>query len=112
MNDVLESQIISWSDTEILVEVPSRAGTGNVRIRTNENLFFESDQIINIPYNITGYPYEGIEYPIYHPGSVVDDFGAELDSPGSATPQDNVTSGQFHFTLNTDFSDNIEESFD
>ena len=113
-NEVLESQIISWSDTEILVEVPSRAGTGNVRIRTNENLFFESDQIINIPYNITGYPYEGIEYPIYHPGSVVDDFGAELDSPGSATPQDNVTSGQFHFTLNTDFSDNIEarESFD
>ena len=113
-NEVLESQIISWSDSEIRVEVPSRAGTGNVRIKTNENLFFESDQIINIPYNITGYDYEGIEYPIYHPGSVVDDLGVELDSPGSAIPQDNVTSGQFHFTLNSDFNDNIEarESFD
>ena len=32
--ETLESQIISWTDTQIQVEIPSRAGTGQVRINT------------------------------------------------------------------------------
>lgn len=31
--DALSSQIVSWSDTQIVVEVPSRAGTGNIRVQ-------------------------------------------------------------------------------
>ncbi|MCD2258433.1 T9SS type A sorting domain-containing protein [Psychroserpens luteolus] len=31
----LSTQIISWSNTEIVVEVPSRAGTGDIRVTTN-----------------------------------------------------------------------------
>lgn len=31
--DALSSQIVSWSDTQIVVEVPSRAGTGDVRVQ-------------------------------------------------------------------------------
>ena len=31
----LSSQIVSWSNTQIVVEVPSRAGTGDVRVTTN-----------------------------------------------------------------------------
>jgi hypothetical protein len=32
--EILESQVISWTDTQIQVEIPSRAGTGQVRINT------------------------------------------------------------------------------
>lgn len=32
--ETLESQIISWTDTQIQVQIPSRAGTGQVRINT------------------------------------------------------------------------------
>lgn len=32
--ETLESQIISWTDTQIQVEIPSRAGTGQVKINT------------------------------------------------------------------------------
>ncbi|WP_299272004.1 T9SS type A sorting domain-containing protein [uncultured Psychroserpens sp.] len=31
----LSTQIVSWSNTEIIVEVPSRAGTGDIRVTTN-----------------------------------------------------------------------------
>ncbi len=31
--DALSSQIVSWSDTQIVVEVPSRAGSGNIRVQ-------------------------------------------------------------------------------
>ena len=30
--DALSTQVISWNDTQIVVEVPDRAGTGNVRV--------------------------------------------------------------------------------
>lgn len=110
--ECLNSQIISWSNDEIQVQVPSGSGTGPVRIQKVDGFYFQSDQIINIPYNIQAlvYPNDGtdddVEYPIYHTGSVVDDLGAELDNPGSQEPQDHISGGKFNLTLNQDFFDN------
>ena len=79
-----------------------------------DGFYFQSDQIINIPYNIQAlvYPNDGtdddVEYPIYHTGSVVDDLGAELDNPGSQEPQDHISGGKFNLTLNQDFFDNTQ----
>lgn len=110
--ECLNSQIISWSNDEIQVQVPSGSGTGSVRIQKVDGSYFQSEQIINIPYNILAlvYPNDGsddaVEYPIYHTGSVVDDLGAELDNPGSQEPQDHISGGKFNLTLNQDFFDN------
>ena len=107
--ECLNSQIILWSNDEIQVQVPSGSGTGPVRIQKVDGFYFQSDQIINIPYNIQAlvYPNDGtdddIEYPIYHTGSVVDDLGAELDNPGSQEPQDHISGGKFNLTLNQGF---------
>lgn len=49
----LSSQIVSWSSSLILVEVPSRAGTGNVRVTTSTGTTFTSSNTLTIPYAIT-----------------------------------------------------------
>ncbi len=54
----LSSQIVSWSDTQIGVEVPSRAGNGTIRVNTIASSVESSDQIIVIyaerNFNTTG----------------------------------------------------------
>ena len=117
--ECLTSQIISWSDEIIKVQVPSDSGTGPVRIQTSKGVNFESPQTLNIPYNIQGlvYPNDGsddaIEYPIYHTGSVVDDLSAEMDSPGSQEPQSHISGGKFNLTFNKQFFENtpVKDSF-
>src|SRR5690606_8181220 len=47
----LASQIISWSDTQILVEVPSRAGTGTFRVYTSFGANVQSFTPLQIPYS-------------------------------------------------------------
>jgi hypothetical protein len=47
----LGSQIISWSDTQILVEVPSRAGTGTFRVFNSVGSFTNSLTPVQIPYS-------------------------------------------------------------
>lgn len=110
--ECLNSQIISWTNDEIQVQVPSGSGTGPVRLQRVDGFYFQSDQIINISYNIQAfiYPDDGsdddFEYPIFHTGSVVDDLSAELDNPGSQEPQDHISGGKFNLILNQDFFDN------
>lgn len=45
----LSSQVVSWSDTEVTVEVPSRAGNGNIRVNTIAS-GIESIDEITVPY--------------------------------------------------------------
>lgn len=47
----LNSQIISWSDTQILVEVPSRAGSGTFRVYTSFGANVQSLTPLQIPYS-------------------------------------------------------------
>ena len=59
--ETLESQIISWTDTQIQVEIPSRAGTGQVRINTFDGPVFTPVLTIdyaqlNVVSDFTGVP--------------------------------------------------------
>ena len=104
----LKTQIVSWTDTQIRVEVPSDSGSGSIRITTAADIDYESMQTIEIPYSINtlNYPSNGsddeiFEYPIFHTGSSLEDI---LDS--ESNPYDNISNGQYVFTLNQDFYDN------
>lgn len=109
----LKSQILSWSDTEIKVEVPSDSGSGTFRITTAENENFESTQTITIPYSINTYVDsingdDEIEYTIYHTGSMTEN----VQNP-NASFLNNIVDGAYLFSLNTDFYENesARESF-
>ena len=95
----LDSQIISWSDTQILVEVPSRAGTGTFRVVNSGGGFNNSGNPVVIPYseiNVT--TSSDIAYPTQH----VDDNGN-----GGYTWSMNVT-----FFLNNDANQSFTRAFD
>ena len=111
----LKSQIVSWTDTEIKVEVPSDSGSGAIRVTTADNQTFQSSQQIIIPYSINTFVYslsgdsdDNTEYPIYHTGSMT----GNLQNP-NASLQDNIVDGAYLFTLNEDFYENefARESF-
>ena len=93
--DCLKTHIVSWSDSEIKVEVPADSGSGKIRIQTSDGKTFESFQEIEIPYSIITYIYpsnrsdESREYPIYH--------------TGSNESNDNISNGMYNFTFNAEF---------
>lgn len=105
--DCLKTHIVSWSDSEIKVEVPADSGSGKIRIQTSDGKVFESYEEIDIPYSIQTYVYtndgpdDRREYPIYHRGS-------------SYQSNDNISNGMYNFTLNTDFfsTTSARESFE
>lgn len=47
----LDSQVVSWSDTQIVVEVPSRAGTGDIRVTSLSNGNVVSSQTLTVFYS-------------------------------------------------------------
>ena len=111
----LKSQIVSWTDTEIKVEVPSDSGSGTIRVTTAENETFQSSQQITVPYSIITYVYsvsgdsdDTVEYPIYHTGSMT----GNVQNP-DASLQNNIVDGAYLFSLNADFYENepARESF-
>ena len=109
----LKSQIVSWSDTEIKVEVPSDSGSGTFRITTAGNESFESTQSVTIPYSINTYVDaigggDEMEYPIMHTGSMTDN----VQNP-NAFLLSNIVNGAYLFSLNADFYENesARESF-
>lgn len=64
--EVYEPQIISWSSTEILVMIPSFAGTGPVRVTTTTGTNFQSEALTIIYAHINLIPDDAdpvMEYP-------------------------------------------------
>jgi len=47
----LDSQIISWNPSQIVVEVPSRAGTGDIQVVTSTSNTFTSNDHLNVFYS-------------------------------------------------------------
>ncbi|WP_299223253.1 T9SS type A sorting domain-containing protein [uncultured Psychroserpens sp.] len=47
----LDSEIISWSDTQIVVEVPSRAGTGDIEVTPDAGGSATSSQSLTVSYS-------------------------------------------------------------
>jgi hypothetical protein len=67
----LASQIISWTDTLIVVEVPNNAGTGNIAVQDNNSDFGASSAILTVNYaqlNAVSNAITGIStaYPTQH----------------------------------------------
>ena len=56
---VLGSQIISWTDTEIKVEVPSFAGTGTIQVTDANSVSQESSSALTITFAQTNYESSG-----------------------------------------------------
>jgi len=58
----LASDIVSWSNTQIQVRVPSGAGTGVVRVTNNTNETGTSTSSLTILYNYTNVENNGVDY--------------------------------------------------
>ncbi len=61
---VPSANIISWSNQEIQVRVPSEAGSGSVRVRNQSNSQAVSTPI-TISYSQYNVTYGGVKYPVY-----------------------------------------------
>jgi hypothetical protein len=49
--EALDTQVLTWSDTQITVEVPSRAGTGIIQITDSSNASANSSGILTVLYS-------------------------------------------------------------
>ncbi|MFL1010833.1 T9SS type A sorting domain-containing protein [Flavisericum labens] len=81
----LDSQVLSWTDEEIVVEVPSKAGTGSIRITdSNDASVVSTGDDLFISYALTNRVNSGSAFLIQHIGvngtGVTWDFNIDFDS--------------------------------
>ena len=95
--DALDTQIVSWSDSQIVVEIPSAAGTGTIRVTddaTPTPSSIVSSTNLTILYSELNYEYDpgsGLQaYPIQHYGK--------------------STNGGYEWSMQTDFFNDTEHS--
>ena len=84
--DALNSQLVSWSDTQIVVEVPSRAGTGNIRVQPISGGTATSNNDLEVFYSQINASSGSSDFPTQH----VDDNGI----------------GGYTWQMHTDFNNN------
>ncbi|GAA3633368.1 hypothetical protein GCM10022397_18640 [Flavivirga jejuensis] len=64
--DALDTQVLTWSDTQITVEIPSEAGTGKIRVTDASLSSSESAADLNITYaevnSVSDFLANGVEY--------------------------------------------------
>lgn len=101
----LKTQVMSWSDTEIKVQVPSDSGSGTIRLTFADNSSFETNETIVIPVSINNINYSSsgsiddeIAYPIYHAGSFTN----------NGEPSSHILDGKYLWTINSDFYNNTD----
>ncbi len=95
--DALDSQIISWSDSQIQVEIPWQAGTGTIRVINSSAESGTSTSVLTIPYSVINPSTSTAEYL-------------------STLPDDNGNGG-FTFLYHTEFDSSpgktyFEEAFE
>jgi hypothetical protein len=99
--EALKTQIISWSDTQITVEIPSEAGTGKIRVTDNStpsafNAISSTDLTIE-------YAESNIEYD-------PDDVGPLEKRAYSVQHYNQNFLGGYEWTMQTDFFNDTEHS--
>ena len=101
----LKTQVMSWSDTEIKVQVPSDSGSGTIRLSFADNSSFETTETIVIPVSINNINYSSsgsaddeIAYPIYHAGSFT----------VNGEPSSHILEGKYLWSINSDFYNNTQ----
>lgn len=105
IEDALETQIVSWTDTQIKVEVPGKAGSGDVEVETSGGTKYQvSGLVITHAYVTHRHTQPGVqggknvEYYLHHVGS-------DHNPSGSITNFDN---GAYLFQYHTDFKNNAD----
>lgn len=58
--DALDTQVLTWSDTQITVEVPSHAGTGKVRVTDDGGSFDTSAADLTVSYSELNIPSDAV----------------------------------------------------
>ncbi len=58
----IASEYVSWSNTQIKVEVPSGAGTGDIKVTNNSGESDVSNSDLTVTYNLTNVEHEGEKY--------------------------------------------------
>lgn len=61
--DALDAQV-TWSTNQILVKVPSFAGTGTIRVTDSNGVFSESTDELTVTYALINQIFNGVEYPV------------------------------------------------
>ena len=105
--NALETQIISWTDTTIKVEVPGRAGTGNVQVETSTVTTVQSSSTLTISFALSVVQFahpnfangKKVEYRVHHVGQ------AKASNWSDIGDFDN---GAYLFKYNNDFASNTD----
>lgn len=104
--DALETQITSWTDTKIQVEVPGKAGSGDIEVETSTGTKSQISGLI-IPYAIGSLQYadpqsttnvqngKKVEYRMHHVGS---------DHNATSTESNFDGNGSYLFKYHTNFA--------
>ena len=64
--DALNTQLVSWSDTQIVVEVPSRAGTGDIRVQPTSGGTATSTDVLTVFYSQINPSNGSTDFPSQH----------------------------------------------
>ncbi|TWO32873.1 T9SS type A sorting domain-containing protein [Seonamhaeicola sediminis] len=81
--DALDNQVLSWTNTQIEVEIPDVAGTGTIKVNTTSNGSIESSNVLPIEFAQINLQYSDTAYQTQH---------VETDGSGGNT-----------WTMNADF---------
>ena len=104
--DALETQIVSWGDTQIVVEIPSGAGTGKIRVTDAASLIDTSSGVLTITYSELNV--------VYDPDDQTQDVPPGPDGPLKpyAYPVQHYgqTSGGYDWEMQTQFFNDSEYS--
>jgi len=99
----LESQILSWSDSKITIEVPDNAGTGKVQVVATGGASFNSSNNLAITYAEINVPYEnnGVEvaYQVQHVNA--DDNGGYIWKMHTEFDANSAAKASFIRAMNT-----------
>lgn len=97
------SEIIQWTDTKIIVEVPDLAGSGGIKIKRADNLSLDTywaGLSVSIPYSQftikTAIFGDSITVPLRHIGAM----------PNGSDPSDHLSGGGYKFKMTTEFFNN------
>lgn len=97
------SEIIQWTDTKIIVEVPDLAGSGGIKIKRADNSSLDTKWagvLLTIPFShftikTTTFG-DSITVPLRHIGAM----------PNGTAPSDHLSGGNYKFKMTTEFFDN------
>ncbi len=96
---------ISWTDNEIVTQVVSRAGTGQIRVITSDNVLSDpSSQTLTVPYNITNIASGTI-------GNMVDD-ACEGDGGYKISYSSSTANGGLNFLTAANSSGDASSAFE